>query len=212
MTQFFTDIREPNTNKTTRSKVIASLAIAVFGFLLGVFQKWLDGSAVNDLPELFQRLDLTNFFGRIAVWIFIGAAVSVFASTPKRAALNAFLFFAAMLAGYYLYCSLVLGFLPVSYMMIWAALAVVSPLLAYVCWFARGNGLPAVIISALILGALLSQAFLFLQGFRVAHLPEVILWILGLIMLRRAPKEFALEFAISLAAAVLCQLFIPYFG
>ena len=206
MTQFFTDIREPNTNKTTRSKVIASLAIAVFGFLLGVFQKWLDGSAVNDLPEL------TNFFGRIAVWIVIGAAVSVFASTPKRAALNAFLFFAAMLAGYYLYCSLVLGFLPVSYMMIWAALAVVSPLLAYVCWFARGNGLPAVIISALILGALLSQAFLFLQGFRVAHLPEVILWILGLIMLRRAPKEFALEFAISLAAAVLCQLFIPYFG
>ena len=189
-----------------------SIALAVFGFGIGVFQKWLDGGAVNDLPALFQRLDISNFFGRLGIWILIAAAISVYSATPVRASVNTFLFFISMIAGYYIYCKTVLGFLPVSYMLIWVAISFASIFLAYICWYAKGEGLPAVIISAGILGVLFSQAFLITQGFYMTHITEVIVWVIGLIMLRRKPKEFALEIGLSLIVAFVYQLVIPYWG
>ena len=122
--QAFNKIREPDPTGTTTGRILVSTGISIFGFLIGIFQKWLDSMAVNELPALFQKLDLTNYFGRLAVWSLLASAIAVCAKSPRRASLNCFLFFACMLAGYYLYCQLVLGFLPVSYMMVWAGMAV----------------------------------------------------------------------------------------
>jgi len=188
------------------------LAVILLGLALGVFQKWLDGSAVNELPMLFQRLDLTNFFGRFAVWILLGVLLSVYAGSPGQAALRTFLFFLSMVAGYYLYCALVLGFFPRSYAMVWLGLSLVSPFLAYLCWYARGDGLPAILLSAAILGALFSQAFLLTQGFRMTYWPEVIAWAVGLVVLRRRPREFAVVLVLSVAVAFLIQRFLPCWG
>ena len=195
-----------------RTEVAVSIALAIFGFGIGVFQKWLDGGAVNELPALFQRLDISNFFGRLGIWILIAAAISVYSATPVRASVNAFVFLISMIAGYYIYCKTVLGFLPVSYMLIWVAISFASIFLAYICWYAKGEGLPAVIISAGILGVLFSQACLITQGFYMTHITEVIVWVIGLIMLRRKPKEFALEIGLSLIVAFVYQLVIPYWG
>ena len=193
-------------------KVLTSLAVVLLGLFLGVFQKWLDGSAFNELPMIFQQLDITNFFGRLSVWILLGTIISVYSSTPVRASVNTFLFFISLVAGYYLYCSVFLGFFPRSYAMIWVVLSFVSSAFAYVCWYARGNGLPAILISAVILGVLLAQAVFLTQGVRIAHVPEVITWAAALFVLRRRPKEFALEVGLSLAAALLYQLAVPYWG
>ena len=46
----------------------------------------------------------------------------------------------------------------------------------------------------------------------MTHLPEVLTWLAGVIILRRKPKEFALEMALSVAVALVYQLFIPYWG
>lgn len=210
MNRYLQTIREPAGSPSAERKILASVSVILLGFFLGVFQKWLDSSAVNDLPQVFQRLDITNFFGRFAVWILLAVVISVYDSTPVRASVNTFLFFISMVSGYYLYCAAILGFFPRSYAMIWIGLSFVSPIFAYVCWYAKGKGLPAIILSALILGVLFAQAVFLTQGLRVDHVPEVILWAAALILLRREPKEFTLVIGLSLVAALAYQLIFPY--
>ena len=209
---FLAKIRTPDKAVPRHFQVLISILWAVAGIALGVMQKWLDSLAVNEMPSILQRLDIGNYFGRFAVWILLGAIISVYASTPARAAINSFLFFICMVAGYYLYCNYVSGFLPKTYMMIWIAFSFVSPLLAFICWYARGDGIIAILISAGILGVLFSQAFLITQGFYVTHFTEVITWLVGVIILKRKPKEFAAELMISIVIAFVYQLFVPYWG
>ena len=210
--KFLQRVRQPAGTVSIRRELLICAVVVLLGFALGVFQKWLDGSAFNELPMIFQRLDITNFFGRFAIWILLAAILSVYAATPFRASLHTFLFFLSMVSGYYFYCSAVLGFFPRSYAMVWVVLSFVSPIPAYFCWYAKGNGVPAIVISAVILGVLFSQAFALTQGFRMLYLPEVITWVIALIVLRREPKGFAVEIVLSLAVALLVQLFFPYWG
>lgn len=97
-------------------------------------------------------------------------------------------------------------------MMIWVLIAIVSFFLAFICWYAKGNGIVAVVISGVILGVLFSQAFLIIQGFHITHLLEVLTWIVGVIILRRNLKEFAMEMGLSVIVAIFYQLVIPYWG
>ena len=209
---FLANIRKPDKSVPLNIRIMVSVLCAMSGFAVGILQKWLDSTAVNELPEIVQRLDIGNYFGRFAIWILIGTIISVYASTPVRAAVNTFLFLISMVAGYYLYCNFVLGFLPSTYMMIWIVLSFVSPFFAFICWYAKGNGMPAVLISACILGVLFSQAFLITQGFYMTYIPEVITWLLGVVILYRKPKEFALEMLISIVVAFVYQMFVPYWG
>ena len=212
MKMFLQNLRQADTGVSVRAKVWVSAAIAVSGMLIGVFQKWLDGSAFNELPLIFQQLDLTNYFGRLAVWILIGTLISIYAGSPLRASVNTFLFFICMVTGYYVYCHFVLGFLPKSYMLLWIVLSFLSPLPAYICWYAKGRGMAAVLISSVISGVLFSQAFLITQGFYITHLAEVITWGIAFLVLRRKPKEWALVFGLSIVVAVIYQLVFPYWG
>ena len=94
-----------------KQQVIVTISIILFGFGLGVLQKWLDGSPGNMFPVLIQQLDIRNFFGRLAIWILLATGISVYSSSPLRASINTFFFFISMLSGYHLYCYYVLGFL-----------------------------------------------------------------------------------------------------
>ena len=44
--------------------------------------------------------------------------------------------------------------------------------MAYICWYAKGEGIIAILISAVILGVLFAQAFCITQGFYVFHFME----------------------------------------
>ena len=205
-------IRMVQNEKAITVKIISSLLILCFGICLGLCSKILDETGVNELPLLLQRIDIGNFLGRFAVWIFIAVCISVYSYSAKRASLNVFLFFIGMVSSYYLYCALVAGFFPRSYAMIWFGITFLTPFLAFVCWYAKGDRWIAILISGVILGVLLSQAVLLFQGIRITHITEVMIWLLSLWVLRRKPKEFAIEIGISLITAVLYQLFIPYWG
>ena len=212
MKDFLRKVREPATKPSMPMKVFRTVLIVILGFGLGVLQKWMDSVPVNELPKLVETFDIVNFFGRLAIWILLGVIISVHASTPLRASVNTSLFFLGMLAGYYIYCHLALGFIPVRYMVIWIVIAIASFFLAYVCWYSVGYGAFAIILSAVILGVMFSQAFLITQGFRVTHVLEVITWLIMLVVLRRTPKQFIIQFILSIGVAVLYQLFIPYWG
>ena len=192
--------------------IINSILIFALGLCLGVGSKILDMTASNELPTVMQMLDITNFLGRFAPWVFLAVCVSVGSRTAKRASINVFLFFLGMVGAYYLWSALAAGFFPAGYAMIWFGVTAVSPLLAWGCWHAKREGWIAVVISGVIVGVLFSQAILLFQGVRIAHLPEVIVWLLSLIVLRRKPKEFAAMIAVSLITAAVWQLVVPYWG
>ena len=211
---FFEQIRKPSKNVSLNRQIVITLGIILLGFLLGVFQKWIDGTGSSILPAILRQLDVGNYFGRLAIWVLLATIISVYSESPLRAAINTFFFFISMLAGYYLYCNYILGFLPRTYMIMWIVIAFASFFMAYICWYAKGEGIIAIFISSMIMGVLLAQAFNlnFTQGFYMYHFLEVITWLIGVILLRRKPKEYASEIGLSVLIAFIYQLVMPHWG
>lgn len=123
---FIEKIRKPRKNVPLKRQVAITLGIILLGFVLGVLQKWMDGTGSSAVPTILQQLDIGNYFGRLAIWILLATIISVYSESPLRAAINTFFFFISMLAGYYLYCNYILGFLPRTYMMMWIVIAFAS--------------------------------------------------------------------------------------
>lgn len=174
----------------------------------------MDGAPTNVFLEMMQQFGVGNYFGRLAIWILLATIISVYAKFPLRAAINTFFFFITMLAGYYLYTNYILGFLPRSYMMMWIIIAFASFFMAYICWYAKGEGFIAIIISSLIIGVLFAEAFSIniIQGFYVYHFWEVFTWLASVVLLRRKPKEYAIEISLSVVIAFVYQLAMPHWG
>lgn len=214
MKSFLEKIRKPRTDIPLNKQIAETIGIILFGLVLGVLQKWIDGTATNALPVVMQQLDIGNYFGRLAIWILLATIISVYAKSPLRAAINTFFLFISMLAGYYLYCNYILGFLPKTYMMIWIVISFATFFMAYICWYAKGEGIIAIFISSMIMGVLLAQAFhlSITQGFYMYHFLEVLTWIMSVILLRRKPKEYAMEIGLSVVIAFVYQLIMPYWG
>lgn len=205
-------VRTPQNDISVKKKVLYSILVLALGIVLGTASKVLDETAVNELPAFLEYLDIGNFLGRFSIWVFIAVCISVYSNSPKRAALNVLLFFIGMVSSYYIYSNFVAGFFPQSYAMIWFCITVLSPIPAYFCWYARGSGWFAIVISALIIGVLFSQTVYLLQGVRITYIPEVIVWLASLLILRRKLKEFAIAVALSIPVALLIQLFLPVWG
>lgn len=210
MKTFLNNIRTADRSLTIRRQIINTICIFVFGAVLGTVSKWLDCTASNELPRWISELDLRNFFSRISIWLFIGTAVSIYSKTPLRAAVNVFIFFAGMLISYYAYTKFIAGFFPVSYILIWVVLTLLSPVLAAVCWYARGKGIPALLLSAAICSVLFRCAFVWgMWYFDMLHPLEALTWLAGIAVLYRSPKQLAAMTALSLIFAFFGQLVLP---
>ncbi len=213
--RFIEGVRTPKNNVSLAKQIAATAGITLFGFVLGILQKLMDGAPTNTFLEVMEQWGVGNYFGRFAIWILLATIISVYAKSPLRASINTFFFFISMLSGYYLYTNYVLGFLPRTYMMMWVLIAFVSFFMAYICWYAKGEGFVAIIISSVIIGVLLAQAFslrIFDQGFYVYHVWEVFTWLASVVLLRRKPKEYAIEIVLSIVVASVFQMTLPFFG
>ncbi len=187
MRAFLNEIRSPITRS---KKLLNSTFIFIAGVLLGVISKVLDETPSNLLPYFLEVLDLRNFFSRMGIWIFLALLLSVYSKSPGRSALNVFLFFVGMVGSYYLYTVIVAGFYPKSYMIIWFTIAVFSPLLAFVCWYAKGKGLLAIFLSSTILMFLSRQTFVFgFWYFDLINGLEFLLWVATIFVLYQSPKQ-----------------------
>lgn len=186
--------------------------VLLFGIGMGVLSKFLDCIPSNELPHFIEHIDLGNFFGRMSVWYFLAVVISVYSKTSLRAAINVFLFFAGMLAGYYAYTRIFAGFYPDrSYFMLWAGLTLISPVLAFICWYAKGTGKAAVVISSVIIAVLFLQAFYFgTTYFDVSSPLEVIVWIAGIVILCQSPKRLAAVMVLSLVIAAVLRTISPF--
>ncbi|MDU2132633.1 MAG: hypothetical protein E7E74_08630, partial [Finegoldia magna] len=147
------DIRIAETPISNNRKIINTIAVFLLGIILGTFSKYLDFRQ-SELPSVLMAIDelsdLHNFLGRFAIWVLIAMFISIYSNSALRAGVNVFIFFVSMVSSYYLYSNFIAGFFPRSYAMIWIGFTVVSPLLAFVCWYAGGKSKPAFILSVTI--------------------------------------------------------------
>ena len=201
-------------DQSVRTQLILCLGALILGILLGVFQKYLDISQA-ELPPILGTLDrlfdLGNFFGEFLPWIVAAVCLSVYSASPIRAGVNVFSFFTGMVSSYYLYSYYVGGFFPRSYALLWVAFTVLSPLLAFLCWYARGKGWLALLISAGILAVLINMTFSYgLWYFHVRSFLHFIMLLAGTLVLHKGTKETLLQIGLSIPLAILLNLLIPY--
>ena len=215
MIKFLNDIRNVEKPISNNRKIINTIAVLFLGIALGTFSKFLDFRQV-ELPSVLMAidgaLDVHNFLGRFAIWVLIALCISIYSNSAIRASVNVFVFFAGMVVSYYLYSNYVAGFFPRSYAMIWVGFTMISPFLAFVCWYAKGKSRPAFVLSVLILAVLSNMTFVYGWGyFKARSVLELIVFIIGLTVLRRDTlKSSVLMGTISIVFAFLLDMVIPF--
>ena len=210
MKEFLGKIRMPKDNISLKRKIINTFLIFLFGVFLGIFSKWLDNLSINDKvlwQHLISLLDLRNFFSRFSVWIFIGVVISIFSKTPLRASLNSLLFFVGMTVSYHLYTILFCGFNPIEYMKIWYIFAVLSFLLAYICWYAKSNHYLSIIICSFILFIMFSTCFsIGMWYFDLISFLDLTIFLLTCVIIYKKPINLILSLIIGLVLSFIIRL------
>lgn len=209
MKKILNEIRTPNNDINMKSKIINTTLIFLSGIILGIFSKWLDNLSINNAiwwQNIIDILDLGNVFSLFGVWIFIAVSISVFSKTPLRASLNVFLFFVGMTVSYHLYTIYFSGFNPQKYMMIWYGITLISPILAYICWYAKGKGKISLLISTMIILVMLFSSFsIGIWYFDINSVIDLLFFIGTLLVLYTNPKKTIYSLTIALILAFIIR-------
>lgn len=212
MNKFLNKIRSIENEIPITRKIINTILILCFGIVLGTFAKFLDTTASNTLPFIFEYLDINNFLGRFAIWLLIALYIAIYSHSSIRASLNVLVFFIGMVSSYYLYSYFVAGFFPKNYAMIWLGFTAISPLLAFVCWYAKGKSKISFILSVIIIAILFN--FTFIYGwiyFDVYSILEVIVFGGALIALKRNTfRETTYMILSAVVIAVILNMLVPF--
>ena len=212
MISFLEKVRTPNYNLTTFNKIRNSMMIFLFGIALGVFSKWLDNMSLNDSiwwQHILGIIDLGNVLSSLGVWILIAVCISIYSNSPLRASINVFIFFLGMCVSYHIYTIAFVGFNPRNYMLIWYGITLISPFMAFVCWYAKGNGIIAFIVKVAIITVMILCSFsIGMWYFDFISLIDTIFFITILVVLYDTPKNLLYSLICSVLVAYLIRFFI----
>ena len=229
MPAILNNIRCADKKLSVKRQFINTVAIMLLGIILGAFSKFLDENLVDIIFEylnnhsvnvsplfIFKYIDIVhgiaNFLGRFAIWVFLALCISVYSTSPIRAAINVFLFFVGMVASYYLYSYYIAGFFPKSYAMIWVGFTVISPVLAFLCWYAKGRGKVSLALTSGIIAVLFNMTFIYRFPYyiNIRSALELLVFICGCVVMRRqTAKESVLVTAIGIVLAPILDIVIP---
>lgn len=212
MKDFLNNIRSVKNTISVNRKIINTLVILCFGIALGTFSKFIDNTASNDLSFVLEYLDVGNFLGRFAIWVLIAICISIYSNSPVRAALNVFVFFAGMISSYYIYSKFIAGFLPINYAMVWVGFTIVSPLLAFICWYVKGESKVSFVLSAIMIAVLFNMTFFYgWIYFDIRSILELVTFICGLVVLKRnTVKKSVFMLVTGLAVAFILDILVPF--
>ena len=203
-------IRLPDKSLKMKNKILNTFLIFLFGVILGIFSKWLDNLSIDDSvwwQHILGILDLCNVFSLFGIWMFIAITISVFSKTPRRASINVLCFFLGMTVSYHLYTIRFCGFNPMKYMMMWYGFTLISPLLAYVCWYAKDKNKVSMIISSLILSVMFISSFhIGIWYFDLKSIIDLLIFIGTVIVLYVNPKNTIYSLVISIILAFMIRV------
>lgn len=207
-------IRKPE-EYTKRTTAATAAVCLIFGIALGLFAKWLDNLGLDSgiwWHRLIEQFDLGNFFSDIAIWLLAAFAIAVFSASALQAAVNVFVFFAGMCAAYHLYTVLFSGFNPASYMMLWYGITILSPLLAVLCWYARGTGAAAIILDIGIMSIFTVSCFAI--GFiyiDVKGILYVLVYVAAAAILYKSPRQLLITMPLGFFLSFLVHPIWPFY-
>lgn len=212
MKEILNKIRISNKNIKIKNKIINTSLIFILGIILGIFSKWLDNISIDDTiwwQNIIGILELRNIFSLFGIWLFIATTLSVFSKTPLRASLNLLVFFIGMTVSYHLYTIYFSGFNPIRYMMIWYRFTLISPILAYICWYAKGNNKISIIISSLILCIMFISSFnIGIWYFDLKSIIDLIIFISSILVLYVKPVNTIYSLIIALILSFLVNIIV----
>lgn len=117
-----------------------------------------------------------------------------------------FLFFVGMTVSYHLYTIYFSGFNPQKYMMIWYGITLISPILAYICWYAKGKGKIFLLISTMIILVMLFSSFsIGIWYFDINSVIDLLFFIGTLLVLYTNPKKTIYSLTIALILAFIIR-------
>lgn len=212
MNKFLNNTRSTENEIPVSRKIRNTIIILCLGIVLGTFSKFLDNTASNALPFIFEYLDVRNFLGRFAVWLLIALCIAIYSRSSLRASLNVFVFFVGMVTSYYLYSKFIAGFFPRSYAMIWFGITAISPLPAFGCWYAKGKSKISLVLSAIIIAVLFNTTFVYgWIYFDIYSILEAIVFICGLVILRRNTiEDTIIMIALGIIIAIILNMIVPF--
>ena len=94
----------------------------------------------------------------------------------------------------------------------WIAYTIVSPFLGFLCWYAKGKGWVALILSAGILGVLVNTAFAYGMFYiNIRSWLNLLMLLLGILILRKSVKETICMMGLSIVFALIFKTVVPFF-
>ena len=208
MKEYLNNIRKTNNNIKLKNKIINSILILILGIILGIISKYLDNLEINDtifIHRIISYLDLRNFFSNMSIWLLLGLIISIYSKTPLRASINVFLFFLGMTISYHLYTIIFSGFNPKNYMIIWYSITLLSPLIAYICWYSKTNHIISILLDTIIILVMSSSSFnIGMWYFSIRGILYLLVFIGSIIVIYNNPKNII----ISLILGIFLSIFI----
>ena len=205
-------VRTPKRDIKLSVQITYSILILLSGIILGVISKWLDIMPIYDTiwwQRILGILDLRNVFSEFAIWLLFALAISVYSSTPLKACLNVFLFLAGMCSSYHLYTIAFAGFNPQKYMMIWYGFTLLSPILAFICWYGKGETTASLFIDILILAVMMSECFAIgFWYFDITRIINVMIFIGSVMILYSEPKQTVISLLGAVGLSYASRMFI----
>ena len=173
MTKLWNQIRTPNRSTPFEKAFLHTVFVACLGLALGVLAKLLDIYTTN----------LGNLFSQMSVWIFLCTLLAIYSSTPKRAAVNVFIFCSGMIAAYYATAIASKSIYSPLFAYGWTIFSFFSPVFAMCVRYAKGTGWIAKIISAGIIAVMLLIALFLFDKIRLSDVVFSVL--IGILLLKK---------------------------